>query len=77
MKKALLIGRNYCNRLVLEQEASLLAKFQNEFGMEIIIPDKAAFMENVKKMYVKNDDIWGKGVYEKIQNASAEVYEAE
>jgi hypothetical protein len=45
--------------------------------MEIIIPDKAAFMENVKKMYVKNDDIWGKGVYEKIQNASAEVYEAE
>lgn len=77
MKKALLIGRNYCNRLVLEQEASLLAKFQNEFGMEIIIPDKAAFMENVKKMYVKNDDIWGKGVYEKIQNVSAEVYEAE
>ena len=77
MKKALLIGRNYCNQLVLEQEASLLAKFQNEFGMEIIIPDKAAFMENTKKMYVKNDEIWGKGVYEMIQNASAEVYEAE
>ncbi len=77
MKKALLIGRNYCNQLVLEQEASLLAKFQNEFGMEIIIPDKAAFMENTKKMYVKNDEIWGKGVYEKIQNVSAEVYEAE
>jgi TRAP-type C4-dicarboxylate transport system substrate-binding protein len=63
--------------LVLEQEAKLIAKFQNEYGMEIIIPDKAAFMENVKKMYEKNDEIWGEGVYEMIQNASEEVYEAE
>ncbi len=77
MKKALLIGRNLCNQLVLEQEAKLLAQFQNEFGMEIIIPDKVAFMENTKKVYVKNEKIWGEGVYEKIQNESANVYEAQ
>ncbi|MDD3657014.1 MAG: DctP family TRAP transporter solute-binding subunit [Atribacterota bacterium] len=76
MKMALLAGRYHCNQLVLEQEASLIAKFQNEFGMEIIIPNKAAFMENVKKVYEKNDSIWGKGVYEMIQNASSELYEA-
>jgi TRAP-type C4-dicarboxylate transport system substrate-binding protein len=77
VKKALLVGRNLCNQLVLEQEAKLLAQFQNEFGMEIIIPDKAAFMENTKKVYQKNEKIWGEGVYEKIQNESNNVYEAQ
>lgn len=77
MKMALQVGRYYCNQLVLEQEASLIAKFQNEFGMEIIVPDKDAFMANVKKVYEKNDELWGKGVYEMIQNVSAELYDAE
>lgn len=76
IKKALLVGRNLCNQLVLEQEAKLLAQFQNEFGMEIVIPDKAAFMENTKKVYQKNEKVWGAGVYEKIQNESANVYDA-
>lgn len=77
MKQALTVARNYNNKLVLEQEANLLSKFKNEYGMEIIIPDKEAFMENTKEVYKKNSEQWGAGVYEKIQNVGSEIYEVE
>ncbi|MDI3548300.1 MAG: TRAP-type transport system periplasmic protein [Halanaerobiales bacterium] len=76
MKKALEVARNYNNMLVLEQEANLLSKFVNEFGMEVVIPDKEAFMKSAKEYYKKNEDIWGEGVYEKIQNVANDLYEA-
>ncbi len=70
IKKALEVARNYSNYLVLDQEASLLGRFQKEFGMEVVIPKKAAFMEHAKKFYSqeKFDKRWGKGMYSKIQN---------
>lgn len=75
MKQALEVARNYNNRLVLEQEANLLSKFKNEYGMEIVIPDKEAFMENTKEVYKKNESKWGKGAYEKIQDVANDLYE--
>ena len=70
IKKALDVARSYQNYLVLEQEASLLGQFQSEFGMEVVVPDKAAFMDHAAKFYSqeKFDKRWGKGMYQKIQN---------
>ncbi|MFQ5835289.1 MAG: sialic acid TRAP transporter substrate-binding protein SiaP [bacterium] len=69
IKKAMEVARYYQNRIVLEKEAKLLGKFATEYGMEIVIPDRQAFMENVKKFYSQSkfDKKWGKGVYAKIQ----------
>lgn len=77
MLKALEVGRYYNNELVLEQEASLLSKFQNQYGLKIIMPDKEAFMENMKRTYEKYEDIWGKGAYEAIQDAGKALYKAQ
>lgn len=76
MLKALEVARHYNNELVLEQEAKLLSKFVNEYGMEVVIPDKAAFMEHMKEVYKKNSKVWGEGVYEMIQNAGSDLYSA-
>jgi len=68
IKKAIKVARYYMNEMVLEEETILLGKFIKEYGMEIIIPDKKAFMEHVKKYYSqpKFEKKWGKGMYEKI-----------
>jgi len=70
MKQAMRVARFYQNEMVTEQEAKLLGIFQKEYGMEIIVPDKKAFMENARKFYSRSqfDRIWGKGVYAKIQS---------
>lgn len=70
IKKALEVARYHQNMMVLEQEAYLLGKFEKEFGMEIIIPDKKAFMDNAKRYYSqpKFAKRWGQGMYEKIQS---------
>lgn len=72
IKQAMLVARYYMNEMVLEQEASLLGKFVKDYGMEIIIPDKKAFMEHAKKYYSQPrfDKQWGKGMYEKIQTSN-------
>lgn len=70
VEKAITAARFYCDSLVLEQEATLLAKFEKEYGMEIIIPDKEAFREHARKFYSqpKFEKKWGRGMYEKIQS---------
>jgi tripartite ATP-independent transporter DctP family solute receptor len=70
IQKAILVGRYYMNQITLEKELSLLGKFREEYGMEIIIPDKQAFMESANKFYSKPkfDKKWGKGMYQKIQS---------
>jgi TRAP-type C4-dicarboxylate transport system substrate-binding protein len=70
MKHAIQVARFNMNRIVLEQEATLLGKFQKDFGMEVIIPDKKAFMDHAQKFYSqeKFDRRWGKGMYAKIQS---------
>lgn len=71
IRKALQVARAYANYLTLDQEASLLGRFQKEFGMEVIIPDRKAFMEHAQKFYSqeKFEKRWGKGMYAKIQSA--------
>ena len=70
IKKAMMVARFYQNEIVLEQEATLLSKFVDEFGMEVVIPDKEAFMEHAKKFYSqpKFEERWGKGAYARIQS---------
>ncbi len=69
IKHAIQVARFNMNRIVLEQEASLLGKFQKDFGMEVVIPDKRAFMESAQKFYSqeKFNKRWGKGMYATIQ----------
>ena len=71
IKKAMEVARYWQNEYVLENEARLLGKFVKDYGMEIIIPDKQAFMENVKKFYTqpKFNKQWGEGAYERIQSS--------
>jgi tripartite ATP-independent transporter DctP family solute receptor len=69
IKKALETARFNMNQTVLEQEALLLGQFEKEFGMEVIIPDKKAFMEHAKQFYSQDkfNKRWGAGMYSKIQ----------
>jgi tripartite ATP-independent transporter DctP family solute receptor len=69
INKAMEVARYQMNQNVLEQEALLLGKFEKEFGMEIVIPDKKAFMEHAKAFYSqeKFNKRWGAGMYSKIQ----------
>ncbi|MFO7882274.1 MAG: sialic acid TRAP transporter substrate-binding protein SiaP [Kosmotogaceae bacterium] len=74
IEKAMLVARYYMNELVLEQEAKLLKQFVDEYDMEIIIPDKEAFMEHAAEYYSqpKFDEKWGEGLYEFIQKYPTE-----
>jgi tripartite ATP-independent transporter DctP family solute receptor len=71
IQKAIQIARFHQNQIVLEQEAILLGKFVKEFGMEVVIADKKAFMENARRFYsqARFDRRWGKGMYARIQGA--------
>ncbi|MGJ8455783.1 sialic acid TRAP transporter substrate-binding protein SiaP [Pseudothermotoga sp. U03pept] len=69
IKKAMEVARTFMNYTVLEQEAKLLKQFVDEYKMEIVVPDKAAFMNNAKQFYSQPefDKLWGEKMYEKIQ----------
>ncbi|GAK58047.1 TRAP dicarboxylate transporter, DctP subunit [Candidatus Vecturithrix granuli] len=69
IKKAMEVARYHQNMMVLEQEAELIGKFAEEFGMEIIIPDKQAFMDHAREFYSQEqfEKLWGAGMYSKIQ----------
>lgn len=69
IKKAMEVARAFMNYTVLEQEAKLLKQFVDEYKMEIVVPDKAAFMNNAKQFYsqAEFDKLWGEKMYEKIQ----------
>jgi len=68
--KAMLVARYYMNEMVLEQEANLLKQFMDEYGMEVVVPDREAFMDYAKQYYSKDEfnRKWGQGLYEFIQN---------
>lgn len=69
IKKAMEVARTFMNYAVLEQEAKLLKQFVDEYKMEIVVPDKEAFMEHAKEFYSQPefDKLWGEKMYEKIQ----------
>jgi hypothetical protein len=68
IKKGMEVARYHQNMMVLEQEAFLLGKFETDFGMEIIIPDKKAFMDNAQRYYSQKKFArrWGEGMYQKF-----------
>ena len=70
IKQAMLVARFFMNEMVMEQEAKLLGKFIKDYGMEIIVPNKSAFMEHAKKFYSqeKFNKRWGTGRYSEIQS---------
>jgi len=70
VKKALEVARFYMNSRVSEEEATLLGKAVVEYGTEVVVPDKKAFMDNAKKYYAdpKFTKKWGAGTYAKIQS---------
>ena len=70
VKKALEVARFYMNSRVSEEEATLLGKAVVEYGTEVVVPDKKAFMDNAKKYYTdpKFTKKWGAGTYAKIQS---------
>jgi len=69
IQKAMQVARFYINQSVLTQEASLLGKAQKEYGIQVVVPDKKAFMDSAKKYYAdpKFEKKWGAGMYAKIQ----------
>ncbi len=71
INKAMEVARYYMDYMVTEQEAKLIGKFIKDYHMEIIIPDKKAFMEHARQFYSQPqfDKEWGKGMYEKIQTS--------
>lgn len=53
--------------MILAEEAKLQEKFEN-YGMKTIVPDVDAFRERtVANVLAKYDEIWGKGLFAKIQ----------
>lgn len=59
---------DYSTMLVQKQEAELLDYFKTE-GMEIITPDKAAFIQNARDFYKANPQLtakWDMGLYDYI-----------
>ncbi len=74
IEKALLVARYYMNEIVLEQEANLLEQFMSEYNMEVVIPDKEAFMNYAAEYYSsdKFNKQWGEGMYKYIQTYPVE-----
>jgi len=67
--QALEVARDVCDSTNLKAEAELVEFFKGE-GMTILTPDKAAFTERAKKMYLENTEIsgsWDMELFEKVQ----------
>jgi len=69
MHTALMTARNYMNYLVLEGEATLLEKFEKQYGLKIIYPDLDPWRKHARPAYKEFEAKWGAGVYEKIQTS--------
>ncbi len=55
-------GKQICNTLVYEQEANLLAKFENEYGMTITYPNKSELKAAMTDQYQQLEKEFGNGV---------------
>jgi tripartite ATP-independent transporter DctP family solute receptor len=69
IKKASQIARFQINQRNLELETSLIGKAAQEYGIEVVVPDKKAFMDSAAKFYSdpKFDTKFGPGVLAKIR----------
>jgi tripartite ATP-independent transporter DctP family solute receptor len=69
IRTALRTARYHMNYVVMEGEATLLEKFEKQYGMKILYPDLEPWRKNARPAYKEFEAKWGAGVYEKIQNA--------
>jgi len=67
VRMASMTARAYMNYLVLEGEATLLEKFEKQYGMKIVYPDLEPWRKNARPAYREFEAKWGAGIYEKIQ----------
>ena len=69
IKQAMRVARFWLNEQNLELETTLLGKAAAEWGTEVVIPDKKAFMDNAAKFYsgARFDAKYGKGTLDKIR----------
>lgn len=67
IKMSLAVARNYMNYLVLEGEASLVEKFEKQYGIKFVYPDLEPWRKNAKPAYKEFEAKWGAGLYDKIQ----------
>jgi len=67
--QAMRVARFWMNEKVLEDETTLLGKAASEWGTEVVIPNKKAFMDSAAKFYSdpKFDAKYGKGTLAKIR----------
>jgi hypothetical protein len=63
------VARFWLNQQNLELETTLLGKAAAEWGTEVVIPDKKAFMDSAAKFYSdpKFDLKYGKGTLAKMR----------
>jgi tripartite ATP-independent transporter DctP family solute receptor len=67
VKMALAVARNHMNYLVLEGEASLVEKFEKQYGIKFVYPDLEPWRKNAKPAYKEFEAKWGAGLYDKVQ----------
>jgi tripartite ATP-independent transporter DctP family solute receptor len=69
IKKAMMVARFQIDQNTLELESTLLGKAVKDYGIQVIVPDKQAFMDNAAKFYSdpRFDAKFGKGVLDKIR----------
>jgi TRAP-type transport system periplasmic protein len=69
IKKAMQVARFQINQRTLELESSLIGKAQTDYGIEVVVPDKKAFMDAAAKFYSdpKFEAQFGAGVLAKIR----------
>ena len=68
MRMAAMTARHFMNHMVLEGEATLLEKFEKQYGLKIIYPDLEPWRKHARPAYKEFEAKWGPGVYEKIQS---------
>jgi len=61
-------GAEHSNNILMAQETNLVNEFKAR-GVTFTNPDKAAFAKAMESVYVKNESVWGKGLYERLQNS--------
>ncbi len=69
IKKAMTVARFMINQDILQQESTLLGKAVQEDGIQVIVPDKQAFMDYAARFYsaARFDQKYGKGVLDRIR----------
>ncbi len=71
INEAMKVARFYMNQQTLEKEVTLLGKAQQQYGIEVVIPNKQAFQDNARQYYSdpKFNKRWGAGAYSRIQQS--------